>query len=132
MKPLLYIFVGILLLSLTIVYYKFDPEMYSFFPECPFHKYLHLDCPGCGSQRAIHSLLNLHFYQAMDYNLLLVLSLPLLMLHGVSKIYHRLTGLGNGLKFWYYPKTPVIIATIVILFWIVRNLPFMPFKFLAA
>ncbi|WP_442955359.1 DUF2752 domain-containing protein [Pedobacter terrae] len=132
MKILLYISAGIILSSLAIVYYKYDPEMYSFFPECPFHKYLQLDCPGCGSQRAVHSLLNLHFYQAMDYNLLLVLSLPLLTLQLLTKIYQKITGFGNGLRFWYHPKTPVIIATIVFLFWIMRNLPIMPFKFLAA
>ncbi|WP_343522877.1 DUF2752 domain-containing protein [Pedobacter sp.] len=129
---LLYILGSILLLSLVIIYYKFNPEVYNFFPECPFHKYLHLDCPGCGSQRAVHALLHLNLQKAMDYNLLLVLSLPILILQLFFKIYAYFTKRNLVLRFWYNPNTPKIIFVIVMIFWIARNLPFIPFKYLAA
>ncbi len=106
--------------------------MYNFFPECPFHKYLHLDCPGCGSQRAIHALLHLNLQKAMGYNLLLVLSLPVLALQLFFKIYAYFTKRNVVLRFWYNPNTPKIIFVIVVMFWIARNLPYTPFKYLAA
>lgn len=106
--------------------------MYNFFPECPFHKYLHLDCPGCGSQRAIHALLHLNLQKAAGYNLLLVLSLPILALQLFCKIYTYFTKRNLVLRFWYNPNTPKIIFVIVMIFWIARNLPYIPFKYLAA
>ncbi|WP_025143427.1 DUF2752 domain-containing protein [Pedobacter jeongneungensis] len=129
---LLYILGSIVLLSLVVIYYKFNPEVYNFFPECPFHKYLHLDCPGCGSQRAIHALLHLNVQKAMGYNLLLVLSLPLLAVQLFSKAYAYFTNQNTVLGFWYNPNTPKIIFVIVMLFWIARNLPYTPFSYLAA
>ena len=43
---------------LTIVYLIFDPAKSAWFPRCPFLVLTGLKCPGCGSQRVIHSLLN--------------------------------------------------------------------------
>ena len=128
----LYILGTIVGCVIIIVYYKFNPEVYNFFPECPFHKYLHLDCPGCGSQRAIHALLHLEIAKAIGYNLLLVLSLPLLIIQLFVKVYAHLTKKNTVLNFWYSPHTPKIIFVIVMVFWITRNLPYPPFNYLAA
>lgn len=122
----------IIFITLSIVYYNFNPEVYKFFPECPFHKFLHLDCPGCGSQRAVHALLNGNILQAADYNLLLVISLPFLMFHFLLEVLNYLGKRKYSLKIWQNPLTPIIIFAIVILFWIVRNLPYRPFIYLAA
>ncbi|RDC54710.1 DUF2752 domain-containing protein [Pedobacter chinensis] len=122
----------IIFIALSMVYYKFNPEVYNFFPECPFHKLFNLDCPGCGSQRAIHSLLHGDIIQAANYNLLLVMSLPVLIIHFFFKVASYLTKEDHDLKIWYSPVTPKIIFTIVILFWIARNLPYQLFKYLAA
>ncbi|TCD12795.1 DUF2752 domain-containing protein [Pedobacter frigidisoli] len=117
---------------LSVVYYEFNPEMYNFFPECPFHKFLHLDCPGCGSQRAIHSLLHGNIIQALNYNLLLVISLPFLLLHLLLKIFSYLCSEDYNLKIWHKPITPKIIFVVVVIFWISRNIPKEPFIYLAA
>lgn len=106
--------------------------MYNFFPECPFHKYLYLDCPGCGSQRAIHALLHLDVQKAAGYNLLLVLSLPLLITQLAFKIYSFSTKKNVVMRFWYNPNTPKVIFAVVMIFWIARNLPYTPFNYLAA
>lgn len=118
--------------TLCIVYYNFNPEMYNFFPECPFHRFLQLDCPGCGSQRAVHSLLHGDVLLAANYNLLLVLSLPLLTTHFFLKVLGYAINRDFTLTVWQNPLTPKIIFVIVILFWIARNLPYEPFKYLAA
>lgn len=122
----------LIVIALIAIYYNFNPEMYHFFPECPFHKYFHLDCPGCGSQRAVHALLHGDVITALDYNVLLVLSIPLLMVHFSLKAYSYFTHKNIGLKFWYNPNTPKIIFVIVVLFWITRNIPYLPFSYLAA
>lgn len=127
-----YILGFIVFIILSILYFNYNPEMYSFFPECPFHKFLHLDCPGCGAQRAIHSLLHGNIMKAANHNLLLVLSLPILIIHFVLYIVSLTTGKDHRLKIWQNPLVPKIILFIVICFWIFRNIPFAPFKYLAA
>jgi hypothetical protein len=111
------------LIILALVYYLFDPSKYSFFPKCPFHWLTGLDCPGCGSQRAVFSLLHGHFYQAMKYNLLLVIALPFLAIH----LGYRLTGLVKNKdirwKVVYHPITSKVIFVIVVVFTVIRNLP---------
>jgi hypothetical protein len=129
----LYIFLGILVvIAFSLIYYLFNPELYSFFPECPFHKFLGLDCPGCGSQRAIHSLLNGDIPAAADYNLLLVASLPFLLVHFRYKAVSFFTGKESRWKVIDSPLTPKVIVALVLVFWIVRNVPLKPFSYLAA
>lgn len=124
--------ISLLVIALVVVYYNYNPEVYNFFPECPFHKYFHLDCPGCGSQRAIHSLLHGDLIAALNYNVLLVLSIPLLLVHYYLKAYAYFSKKNVGLKFWYNPNTPKIIFGVVMLFWIARNIPYSPFTYLAS
>ena len=61
----------------VFVYYSFNPEEYPF-PQCPFYLLTGLECPGCGSQRALYQLLHLNIVQACRYNALFVISIPFL------------------------------------------------------
>lgn len=45
-------------MALGVVYFFFDPAGSRLFPRCPFLSLTGLRCPGCGSQRALHSLLH--------------------------------------------------------------------------
>ena len=68
---------------LGLIYWKFNPVQFDdFFPKCPFLWLTGLKCPGCGSQRAVHFLLNLDFQQAFHFQPLMVLSLPYLIIIG--------------------------------------------------
>ena len=127
-----YILGIIILIALATTYYSYNPEMYTFFPECPFHKYLHLDCPGCGSQRAVHALLHGNIRKALDFNILMVASLPLLLLHFVLKVTSYVTNKDYDLKIWQKPLVPKLIFILVLAFWIARNIPAKPFTYLAA
>ena len=49
---------AIVLTAAIFLYSEFDPAGSVFWPKCPFHLLTGLECPGCGSQRAVHSLLN--------------------------------------------------------------------------
>lgn len=95
LKKYLWVVAVILLVG---IYYFFNPMGSVLFPKCPFLTFTGLQCPGCGSQRAIHQLLHLNFIQAFRYNALLVLLLPIVaLLFAVSanptrhpKLYTRL------------------------------------------
>ena len=45
---------------------------------CMFHQLTGFYCSGCGSSRALRSVLHLDFYQALRYNAIFTLALPLL------------------------------------------------------
>ncbi|MFV0289827.1 MAG: DUF2752 domain-containing protein [Mangrovibacterium sp.] len=78
MKQYLWAFVLLGLLIGLIIFFRYNPEDNSFFPRCIFLTLTGFQCPGCGSQRAVHSLLHLQFADAWAFNPLLVLSLPYL------------------------------------------------------
>jgi hypothetical protein len=115
---------------LAALFYFLNPAEHQLFPKCIFYSTTGYHCPGCGSQRAIHSLLHLDFAGVVSNN---ILFLPAALL----VIYHYVHPLLNKLFNWklpnifYYKSTPWIILVIVVLFWILRNLPFYPFTFLA-
>lgn len=49
--------------------WTFDPEDGpAVYPRCPVKWLTGLDCPGCGSARALHSLLHGEFAKALAYN----------------------------------------------------------------
>lgn len=50
------------------------------YPRCWFKLLIGWDCPGCGTSRALHSLMHGRFCEALDYNPGLVVILPLVLL----------------------------------------------------
>lgn len=78
-----YIIIAIAAISVMIAaifLYAVNPLDSVYAPKCIFHMVTGLQCPGCGSQRAIHALLHLDIAQALRYNALLVISIPFLTL----------------------------------------------------
>ena len=82
----LYFMAAAVVMGGGILYACYDPGSSVYFPKCPFYFLTGLKCPGCGSQRAVHSLLHLDIAQAFSYNALLVLSLPILLLLGYAEL----------------------------------------------
>lgn len=131
-KNLYFALSGLCVIILAIIYYRFNPAKYGFFPRCPFHTLTGFDCPGCGSQRAIYSLLHGKVGDAIKYNLLLVLSIPFLTVHFAYKVKSLLLNKDLRWAIIYHPLTPKIIFVIVLVFWITRNIPLHPFNYLSA
>jgi len=124
----LYAVLGLVgIISLSWLYYSFNPQAYSFFPQCPFYKFTGFDCPGCGSQRAIYCVLHGQILKAIHLNLLLVISMPFLLIHFGYKLRSVIEKKDIRWNVLYHPLTPKIIFVVVISFWILRNLPQYPF-----
>jgi len=124
---------GIAVFFLVRYYYLNDPEITqegTVFAVCPFHYITGLHCPGCGSQRAVHDMLHFRLYEAIKHNLLIAIVAIVLLAKGyalwskkyATSYYYNLNG-----KSWFTYS----IVVIVILFWVLRNLPFTPFSRLA-
>jgi len=80
------ILVGGLLLLAAGVLFVFDPAQHSFYPFCVFHRATGWLCPGCGSLRALHQLVHGNLALAFRFNPLLILSLPLCLWFGLTRV----------------------------------------------
>ena len=70
---------GALLLPLGIAaLLLLDPVATPFFPRCPFFALTGLQCPGCGTARALHAALHGRFAEALRFNAALPATLALL------------------------------------------------------
>ena len=116
--------------GLAILFFVLDPAKHDLFPRCLFNSMTGYYCPGCGSQRAVHSLLHLDFAGVVSQNFLFIPAFLLIL-------YHYSHPVLNGNFNWklpnifYFKSTPWIIFAVVIIFWIARNIPFYPFSVLA-
>ena len=89
-KKTKYILIAIALVALAILYKNYHPGHYSFFPDCPFLSITGLYCPGCGSQRATHYLLNANLLRAFKLNPLMVLAIPYMALGAFFEVTSRI------------------------------------------
>ena len=105
---------------LGTVYALVDPATAWWMPKCPVKWSTGFDCPGCGSQRAIHALLHGEFLRAFHENALLFFMIPFLALLA----YAELTAVQHPRLHRLLLHPGVIIGVIVlILGWaVVRNL----------
>jgi hypothetical protein len=55
---------------------RFSPTQYGLYPKCPIHQYFGILCPGCGTTRALAALLHGHLIEALHFNPLTTLLLP--------------------------------------------------------
>jgi hypothetical protein len=95
-------------------------------PSCPFHDITGLYCPGCGSTRALHHLLNLDLITALRCNALAVIAAPFLLAHfsldGLRKL-----NLWRGPQFTLSVKAGWALTALVLAWTVARNLPFAVF-----
>lgn len=130
MKKYLNIGLLIILTGLAVLFFFLNPSEQIIFPKCVFHSLTGYHCPGCGSQRAIHSLLHLDFAGVVGNNFLFLPAGLLIIFHYIRQPLHKLFK-WNLPNILYKKYTPIIILVVIILFWILRNLPFYPFSVLA-
>jgi hypothetical protein len=125
--------IGLFAFGLFIIS-KYPPTEDSFYPKCTLHSQTGLHCPGCGLTRSVFSLLHGEVMQALAYNLLWPIILPI-FLWGIG------TSLWNSLS----PDRPIhlrvpqvllaiwpwLLVGTMFAFGILRNIPVYPFTLLA-
>lgn len=129
-KIFIYTFGALAALAFLWIYFQINPAKQSFFPKCPFHSLTGLHCPGCGSQRALHDFLHGNILEGFKHNFLIGLGI-LVLLYKVFLLIRAKYNPSKNSNLLYHSKTPWIILTIISAFWILRNIPFEPFSYLA-
>lgn len=103
------------------------PGHASFLPPCPLHALTGWFCPGCGATRSLYLLVHGELARAFGENALAVLMLPFVVYELIAGLTRRLPVVSCRLRPW----TLWTLLVVVILFAVLRNLPFAPFTLLA-
>ena len=112
--------VAVIIITVGLCVYKaFDPSVHAY-PRCLFLALTGWECPGCGSQRALHALMHGQIAAAWGYNSLLLIEIPIFAVYAVSglaprrwpRLHRFITSRGFILS----------LLTVIILWTILRNL----------
>lgn len=119
-RRLIGLLAAFLLLAAAAIFFLFDPAQNGWYPRCQFHRLTGLNCPGCGSLRALHHLTHGEIGAAFRCNPLLIGLLPLLAFVGVRWLRHGRKAFDTVLL------RPVAVWTLLgatVAFGVLRNLP---------
>lgn len=118
------------LLGMLALYVFWNPSKTNLFPSCPFYSVTNIYCPGCGSQRATHQILNGNIIEGIRHNYMIGLLAIVLLYQAFIFITNKILN-KNTANLLHKSKVTMSILIIVILFWILRNIPMFPFTELA-
>jgi hypothetical protein len=121
---------SLLLGGAAVVLFLFDPTRSAIYPVCHFHKLTGWHCPGCGSLRALHHLTHGELVAAFDCNPLLIASLPMLAWMAIRRLIRKGSHpapLPSSVRL----AAPWVALGAIVLFGILRNLPFPAFVWMS-
>jgi len=99
-------------------------------PECEFHRLTGLYCPGCGATRAVYLFLHGHVAQAIGANPMLAIVFPFLGWALLAFTFQAVTGRRVA-----GPRPSALwirlFLVVLMLFWLLRNIPVYPLTLLA-
>lgn len=109
-----------LIVTVGVIFYWIVNPLGEYMPRCIFRSITGLQCPGCGSQRFLHALLHGNVVEAVSYNYLLVLAIPLIFFllwlqynrRKYSRIYAKV----------YSPIFILSILAVIVLWTVIRNI----------
>ena len=106
------------------VVYRFPPTEYSFYPRCPIYLTTHWLCPGCGSTRALHSLLHFDIQCCAALQRFIHDAVPVSYCLWVAFICYR-TMRYDQFPILKFPRSATVCLMVtVVLFTVVRNTMF--------
>lgn len=108
--------VALLAMAAALVLVVAQPLGWPVFPRCALHALTGWHCPGCGTVRALDSLAHGHVLEAIRLNPVTLLLLPLV---GWLWAAGRLDSARPG---WIWT-----LLTVLIVFGVLRNVPYYPF-----
>jgi len=97
------------------------PAEYAWLPACPFRVWTGLLCPGSGTLRATHYLLNGQLDIAFRCQPLLISLMPILILLSGKMLYAKWRNTPITLPFERQLYWLILIA--IVLFFVLRNIP---------
>lgn len=107
-------------IALILLFTFLDPSVFPF-PKCPFKSLTGLECPGCGSQRAIYHVLHGNIAESIRLNILFLPAIFYGLIGWVTSSFMP--------SYWpvvqrkFYGLTAAYVAlTVIMMFWIGRNL----------
>lgn len=110
---------GVVLAAAAAAFFFIDPATSPLSPPCPVNALTGFFCPGCGSLRALHALVHLDLSRALDFNPLLVVSIPVLALMTARP------------RWFQRPWVAWASLAVLLLYGLLRNVPAWPFTWLA-
>lgn len=114
------ILVAMIVFCLLIIYIYVDPSASRLLPSCLFKRLTGYDCPSCGSQRALHILLNGGVKTAFWYNPFMFLVSPYVFAVIYSAIFDN--RLARRIRPMVNSRIAVLLfMTFYFTWWIVRN-----------
>ena len=116
-------------LGLAVVYLV-DPRVQSVYPICPFFGLTGFHCAGCGTLRALHTLMRGDVAAAVGYNAMAMASLPFIAYSGARATMSAF-GLPSPPRAFIPHRWIWALLAGVIAFWALRNVPIHPFAALA-
>ncbi|MBP5687537.1 MAG: DUF2752 domain-containing protein [Muribaculaceae bacterium] len=109
----------IVLVVVAFFYFSINPATSKYVPRCVFLTFTGFKCPGCGAQRAIHSLLHGNIVDALHYNAFFLAAVPVIALYLLND-YTKLipSKVGEVITHHYVIAA---IGVIAVLWWVLRN-----------
>lgn len=108
------------LITVVVIFFRYNPEEHSWFPKCLFYQLTGLQCPACGSQRAVHAALHFDFQSAFRYNPFMIVSMP----YALGIIFISLINMPFAVKIrkiLLHRISVYIYVTLYLAWWIIRN-----------
>jgi len=120
------VWLGLLAVGGVLFFFNPASPANQFFPKCPFRTLTGMQCPGCGSTRALYQFLHLHPVAAFKLNPLFMLTLPFIVYGFLGYTKSAVTGQPQRRLFVpsFYLWAWLVL---MIFFWIFRNTPWYPF-----
>ncbi|MBO4596941.1 MAG: DUF2752 domain-containing protein [Bacteroidaceae bacterium] len=79
----------VIIAALLALYYVVDPSMAHFPIRCPLHELTGIQCPACGSQRALHAILHGEWNEALRFNAFFTIVAPIALPITVAIVWGR-------------------------------------------
>ncbi|WP_290100216.1 DUF2752 domain-containing protein [uncultured Muribaculum sp.] len=101
-------------------YFSFDPASTHLFPKCLFLQVTGFKCPGCGSQRAVHAILNGDMVTAWRMNAFLVAAIPVIAVMLVAELMRT-----RNRAFYKSVNSRVVVLSVlflIVMWWVLRNI----------
>lgn len=114
------IVVGLLVALVVALYLFVDPAITWWMPKCLFHTITGYECPGCGNQRVLHSLLEGNLHNALRYNPFTFVVMPYIILVGYTTFCH--TPRAEKWRKWTHNRYIILLFVVLtVAWWILRN-----------